>query len=207
MKIGSSIFNFNLLLGFVLLSCTGADKSAPNDGQTKDTTLISPVKDSTLALEAATETFKGTYQGKELIFSHKDFQTYTLKTGEQVSYGKLITERGYGDDKSAKVYILNSDKPKNEQKSFVRNTNGSVYMLDQDGFVVDDAVFDHVKTAAKPIVEKTEPVQKTLNGAKKQKSVTTKKTRTKKAVKSKRKKKKSTRKTRKKSRTRKTTPA
>ena len=48
--------------------------------------------------------------------------------------GNLNTERGYGKDDDATVYILNFDKPESEQTRFVRYSNGNVAMFDaQDG--------------------------------------------------------------------------
>ncbi len=60
----------------------------------------------------------------------KDFTQYRLTEGNQVKEGKLNTERGFEQDEDATVFILNFDKPENEQKFFVRLTNGGVIMLD-----------------------------------------------------------------------------
>lgn len=107
-----------------------------------------PVRDSIMLKDAATETFRGSLNDKEVVFSHSNYQTYVLKTGDESNSGKMNTERGYGDDRDATVYVLNSDKPKAEQQYFVRNSNGSVYMLDKDRFVVDGAVFELAKKPA-----------------------------------------------------------
>lgn len=226
-------------VALMLAACSAPEKPAEGALPAGDSTsTLAPVaNDSTTAtmLDTPTETFEGTYLGKPLLFSHKDFQKFTFKEGDQVWSGAMNTEKGYGDDRSATVYVLNSDKPKAEQKYIVRSSNGSVYLLDQDRFVVDDAAFNPVKmaVAAKPAAkpaetkqtsaspteakaEKSKPAaakkssakKKVAAKAKKKKAVVAKKAPAKKSVKAKKKKKKkAVRKARKKNSTRKTTTA
>lgn len=211
LKFNKHILYLPFLLVFAFASCSAPEKPADGALPAADsaTAALSALKDSLPAatINAPTETFEGSYLGKTLVVSHKDFQKFTYKEGDLMLSGAMNTEKGYGDDRSATVYVLNCDKPKAEQKYVVRGSNGSVYLLDQDRFVVDDAVFSPVKSA--PVVSpKSEAVKDkpvAVKNKKKKKTVTAKKASTKKAVKSKKKKKKKPgRKTRKKSSTKKT---
>jgi hypothetical protein len=152
-----------------------------------------------------TETFRGTYKNQEILFSHRNYQSYTLTTAGQVRNGHLNTERGYGDYTDATLYVLDDDKPEKEQKYFVRTTAGSVFMLDKDRYVVDEAVFNLVadvtpkpvlakklvaiKTAKKNPVVKKPALRKTSVNKNIKKSRVAKKTSTKKFSKSSKKKK------------------
>lgn len=115
-------------------------------------------KDTLSLPQNPTESFKGVYNEKEVVFTHSDYTTYTLSMGGVLTSGNLNTEKGYGDDRNATVYVLNPDKSKNEQMCFVRTPSGSVYMLDQDRFVLDDATFETAKAPGvkPPVTEKKE---------------------------------------------------
>jgi hypothetical protein len=144
-----------------LVSCSTAEEATPAVTAV-DTTAIPTIKDSLSTLKP-TETFRGTYQEKEVVFSHVDFKSYSLNMGGVLSSGALKTERGYGDDPNATVYVLNSDKPKNERNYFVRTPTGSVYMLDDGRYVMDDATFEPVTGAAiKPPIAEKPNVEKTV---------------------------------------------
>lgn len=146
---------FGLALGFMSCTAPEADKVS---SLSSDSAIISAPKPDTVVTVPAnpTETFKGNFNGQEIIFYHSDFQTYTLSMGGAVTSGHLNTERGYGDDRGATVYVLDDDKPKKEQKYFVRTPTGSVYMLDNDRYVLDEAIFDRAPGKVKPKVKKTE---------------------------------------------------
>ncbi len=174
-------------------SCSDAEQAKQKAGV--DSTAVSTAKDS-LVGTTPTETFRGRYNDSDVIFSHFDFKSYRLNLGGRLSSGVLNTERGYGDDPNATVYILNSDKPKNEQKYFVRTPAGSVYMLDQNRYVMEDAFFDLSSgQKVKPPVSEKSKVE--INA--KKKALKNKPIKEKKISKSK-KKKKSVRKARKKNR-------
>ncbi len=161
------------------------------DSTVRDSTVLPPKMDS-LSQPKATETFKGSYNNQEILFYHQNFQTYTLNMAGTITSGTLNTERGYGDDRDATVYVL----PQQEQKYFVRSPGGSVYMLDKNRYVVDDAYFELAKagvakptlgskTAAEKVVKKKTIVKKQSVKKTKRK----KKSATKKVSKSKKKKK------------------
>jgi hypothetical protein len=161
LKLRFYIFPLFYLLVFGMVSCSESGEKMPLQVTPVDSVSNTPVIKDTAAPVPPTETFKGTYNDKEIVFSHKDFQSYTLSTASVATSGTMNTERGYGDDRDATVYVLNSDKPKSEQKYFVRTSQGSVYMLDQDRYVVDDAVFKPVgATAVKPPAAKKPEVAK-----------------------------------------------
>ena len=161
MKLQNYIFLLLPFLALSLTSCSNSEESTPPAAAVVDTTAIPPLKDSLITLKP-TETFSGTYQEKEVVFSHYNFKAYSLSIAGVITKGLLTNERGYGDDPNATVYVLNSDKPKNERSYIVRTPNGSVYMLDKDRYVMDDATFEPVKgpiikppVAEKPKVEKS----------------------------------------------------
>lgn len=74
-----------------------------------------------------------------------DFQSYELyelylgKTDKPfVEKGNLNTERGFEEDEDATVYVLNYDKPEDEQRYFVRLSKdmGSIIMLDKNRKII-----------------------------------------------------------------------
>ncbi len=70
-----------------------------------------------------TEVYRGTdSMGDEIIFKQQDYTRYEL-TFEKLEYrGDLTTERGWQNDADATVYILNWQRPVEEQRVFVRTT-------------------------------------------------------------------------------------
>ncbi len=95
-------------------------------------------------LEAPTERFVGTIDDVLTVFEHKDFTSYTLiEAGVSVS-GELNTERGYGDDIDATVFVLDWQKPEAEQKYFVRLTGSTeIQRLDENRELLAGAVLEH----------------------------------------------------------------
>jgi copper homeostasis protein (lipoprotein) len=67
-----------------------------------------------------------------------DYQTYEMnkiylgKDLSENSSGMLNTERGFENDRNATLFVLDADKPRQEQQYFVRLTDDTVngYMLD-----------------------------------------------------------------------------
>ncbi len=171
-----------LLLAIGLSSCTPSEK--PADQPIATDTIAPTLPRDTLSLpKNPTESFKGSYNEKEVLFTHLDYTSYTLSMGGVLTKGNLNTEKGYGDDRNATVYVLNPDKPKNEQMYFVRTPSGSVYMLDQDRFVYDDAVFEPVKAPGlKPPAAETKKAEPKSDSKPEPKPVVEKKTESKPAA-------------------------
>jgi hypothetical protein len=91
--------------------------------------------------DSPTESFRGRLNGNDIMFSHKNYKSYRYAAEGEVTLGLLNTERGYGDDKDATVYVLDHDKPASEQKYFVRLTDGAVHMLDAQRTIISSGKF------------------------------------------------------------------
>lgn len=83
----------------------------------------------------ATERYSARVDRVDVVFEHRDYTKYRLTTNDLVREGALNTERGYGDDPDATVYVLNWQQPEGEQIRYVRFTAepGRVYVLDGNG--------------------------------------------------------------------------
>ena len=57
------------------------------------------------------EIFAGTIDGNSIVFEQKEYTKYRLEINGKVSEGELNTERGFGDDIDATIYVLNWNKP------------------------------------------------------------------------------------------------
>ncbi len=101
----------------VLFLFTGCASDGPEDEMTEWTD--------------ATETYTGTVKGVEMTFQHKDTLQFRLNVAGEVIEGELDTEKGFGGDAGALVYILNIDRPEAEQAYFVKFSTGEFRMLDQ----------------------------------------------------------------------------
>ncbi len=72
---------------------------------------------------APSETYRGTDStGGEIVFRQQDGTRYELSMDKIERRGDLNTERGWQDDADATVYILNWQRPIEEQIVFVRLT-------------------------------------------------------------------------------------
>src|SRR4051812_39728364 len=96
------------VLFMLLISCSRDDNQSHSP--VADSTEMRKDRD-TINGFAATEKFVGRYDDQEVIFKQKNYQTYTLTMGDLVTSGSMNTERGYGDDRDATVYVLDFDKP------------------------------------------------------------------------------------------------
>jgi len=69
-----------------------------------------------------TEQYQGLIGTTTTVFEHIDYVEYRYVEGDVVRTGELNTERGFGDDPDATVYVLDWEKPEPEQLRFVRLT-------------------------------------------------------------------------------------
>ena len=83
--------------------------------------------------EAVTERFSARVDRVDVIFEQKDYTSYRLTTNELVREGELNTERGFGDDVDATVYVLNWQKPEGERMYYVRLTSDPTHLYALDG--------------------------------------------------------------------------
>ncbi len=88
-----------------------------------------------------TESYSGFVKGTEVVFEHLNYTRYRLKLDDEITEGELNTERGFGDDANATLYILNHDRPESEHAYFVRYSNGDLVMLDPDRKPLEKARF------------------------------------------------------------------
>ncbi len=119
-------FTFSI---FLILSCLSCSEGDLAEFQQPVRSASTGAADSVIWKDP-TEVFTGNVQGKSIIFMQKNYQLFRLSEAGRISTGNLNTERGYGDDPDATVYILDHDKPDRLQKYFVRLSSGSVRMLD-----------------------------------------------------------------------------
>lgn len=80
-----------------------------------------------------TERYAARVDRVDVLFEQKDYTTYRLTTNGLVREGELNTERGFGDDPDATVYVLNWRKPEGEQIYYVRLTSDPTHIYVLDG--------------------------------------------------------------------------
>lgn len=108
------------------------ETSAPVE-QTDAGATVSGMEDA--SAETPTERFSGIINGESIMFQHADYVQYMLVRGNESRTGELNTERGFGDDMNATVYVLYSDDGL-ELEKFVRLTNnpGTLYRLNDEQY-------------------------------------------------------------------------
>lgn len=89
-------------------------------------------KTSLYSPEKGSECFYGTVKGIAIVFEHQDYTKFRMTENGKLVEGALNTERGFGDDPDATVYVLNFGQPEEEWRYIVRYSSGRVVMLDQD---------------------------------------------------------------------------
>lgn len=87
-----------------------------------------------IIIPAATEQYSAQVDRVKVIFEQWDFTRYRLQTNELVREGEMNSERGFGDDLDATVYVLNWQKPEGEQIRYVRLTAEPGYLYVLDGY-------------------------------------------------------------------------
>lgn len=90
-----------------------------------------------------TETFTGKVSGKTVVFEHADYTRYRLTVDGVSTEGPLNTERGFGEDADATLFVLDWQKPSSEQTCFVRLTRDPSHLkpLDGDRTVIPGELF------------------------------------------------------------------
>lgn len=85
-----------------------------------------------------TERYHAQVDRVDVTFEQWEYTQYRLTTNNLVRTGDLNTERGYGDDIDATVYVLDWNKPEGEQMRYVRLTSepGRLYLLDTNNEIV-----------------------------------------------------------------------
>jgi hypothetical protein len=108
-----------------------------------DTSELSLTDQDALSTEFNyTERYSAYIDRVEVVFEHKDYTQYQLRTNERVQKGDLNTERGFENDEDATVYVLNWQKPAGEQILYVRLTAepGRLYLLDSERNILRGSV-------------------------------------------------------------------
>lgn len=85
-----------------------------------------------------TERYSARVDRVDVVFEQKDYTSYRLTTNGLVREGELNTERGFGDDPDATVYVLNWQKPEGERVYYVRLTSEptKLYVLDSNREII-----------------------------------------------------------------------
>jgi heat shock protein HslJ len=119
------------LCAFLLFKNDNATAPAPEipDSGAVDASMKDPIWEE----GPATERYTARVDRVEVVFEHRDYTTYRLKTNDLVRTGELNTERGFKDDVDATVYVLNWQKPEGEQIRYVRLTSEPTKLYALDG--------------------------------------------------------------------------
>jgi len=101
----------------------------------------------TLAPFVPTEQFAGQIDRVSVQFAHQDYTTYELTTNGVMRSGPLNTERGFGDDADATVYVLNWQSDPTEHILYVRLSRepDSLYLLDSNRAMVTGSVLTRMQ--------------------------------------------------------------
>lgn len=81
-----------------------------------------------------TERYSAQVDRVKVIFEQWDYTRYRLQTNELVREGEMNSERGFGDDADATVYVLNWQAPEGEQIRYVRLTAEPERLYALDGY-------------------------------------------------------------------------
>lgn len=128
-----------LVLFVVLLRNQMVVEQVPVVPAVVDTEVITPAEPVEVqAVSLPTERYSAQVDRVKVIFEQWDYTRYRLQTNELVREGEMNTERGFGDDLDATVYVLNWQTPVGEQIRYVRLTAepGYLYALDSDHNII-----------------------------------------------------------------------
>lgn len=122
--------------GLALLTVPGAYAERQRieiEKQREQSQKISQEK-PTMEESVFTERYAARVDRVDVVFEHKDYTRYRLTTNGLVREGELNTERGFEDDIDATVYVLDWQKPEQEQMVYVRLTAepNRLYALDSE---------------------------------------------------------------------------
>src|SRR3569832_1554969 len=124
-----------LLNALIFSSCTNSSLKEAGKNATVDTSKTT-VTNTNTPFEV-TEKYIGIINGGQVIFEHSHFTQYRLTENNKVTTGALNTERGFGDDADATLFVLNPDSAEDKQKYFVRFTGGKFAMLNNQSQLID----------------------------------------------------------------------
>jgi hypothetical protein len=125
-----------LLMGFIVLDSQSEPEKVPEVIQQETTELVE-IKPTEETVDY-TERYSARVDRVDVVFEQKDYTSYRLTTNELVREGELNTERGFGDDPDATVYILNWRKPVGEHIYYVRLTSEpeKIFVLDSNREII-----------------------------------------------------------------------
>ncbi len=104
------------------------------DSSIQKSTQVDPVvSEVTNVKSSATERYAARVDRVDVVFEQWEYTKYRLTTNGMVREGELNSERGYGDDVNATVYVLNWQKPEGEQMRYVRLTEDPTHLFILDG--------------------------------------------------------------------------
>ena len=93
------------------------------------------VSDQTDTIEKVpTERFSAQVDRVKVIFEQWDYTRFRLQTNDLVREGEMNSERGFGDDPDATLYVLNWHKTEGERIYYVRLTAEPQYLYVVDSY-------------------------------------------------------------------------
>jgi hypothetical protein len=128
------------LLGAVMCAGVAAyvlqdvSKPATEIVPTVDETQIIATSSATSTPEVPTERYSAQVDRVKVLFEQWDYTRYRLQTNELVREGEMNSERGFGDDSDATVYVLNWQAPEGQQIRYVRLSAEPGYLYALDGY-------------------------------------------------------------------------
>jgi hypothetical protein len=141
----------NLFIGVMvcslgILSSCGMSNTSPGTPEKTQTTVVQPTTASGKAPSTTTDSMQfqsyiGVVDGVSTSLEYNDAK-YRMTQGDKVIEGDFNTERGFGTDDNATVFVLNAYKPAAEQTRFVRTStaNQKSIILVKDGKIDEKSV-------------------------------------------------------------------
>ena len=95
--------------------------------------VVTPTPQNSIKNLLIVEKYTGTQAGKPLTISITSFTAYSIVTENEMPVtGSVNTERGFGDDENATVYVLDWDKDAKLQKRYVRPSSDPTHLFAVD---------------------------------------------------------------------------
>lgn len=135
MKQGFTITSLVLFVGLLVLWTAGMIFYREPTATENEVTIITVLsEDAEPASFAPTERYRAQVDRVKVLFEQWDYTRYRLQTNELVREGEMNSERGFGDDTDAVVYVLNWLAPESEQIRYVRLTAEPERLYALDGY-------------------------------------------------------------------------